>query len=80
MVGPIPSAGPQFGRVTSFDPSRGLGTITHADGTEYPFHATAITDGTRAIAEGTDVVFTPAPGRQGRYEALSIVASHQVPE
>jgi cold shock CspA family protein len=80
MVGPAPSAGPNFGRVTSFDLGRGLGTITHADGTEFGFHATAIADGTRAIAEGTDVVFTTAPGRLGRYEALSIVASRQASE
>ncbi len=73
MVGPIPAAGPHLGRVTSFDPKRGLGTVTelHTD-IEFSFHATAIADGTRAVAEQTSVVFTVSAGHGGRDEARSI--------
>jgi cold shock CspA family protein len=69
VSGPVPSARPRRGRVTSFDPTRGLGTVTADDGTEFGFHATAIADGSRAIAEQTEVVFTAIPGHRGRYEA-----------
>jgi hypothetical protein len=74
MDGPIPAAGPHFGRVTSFDHKRGLGTVTEIEtGRQYPFHATAIADGSRNIAERTGVAFfTLAPGHGGRYEAQSL--------
>ena len=39
------------GVVTAFDEPRGLGTID-ADGTAYPFHCTALLDGTRTVAVG----------------------------
>jgi len=72
--GPIPSAGPHLGRVTSFDQKRGLGTV-HDDttGAEFAFHATAIADGSRRIEEKTRVVFTVAPGHLGRYEAPALI-------
>ena len=74
MDRPIPSAGPHFGRVTFFDQRRGLGTVTDQDsGIEYPFHATAIADGSRTIAEQTAATFTVAPGHGGRYEARELV-------
>jgi hypothetical protein len=47
------------------------------DGTSFPFHATAIADGSRDIAVGTPVTFTLVPGHQGRYEATGL--SHHVP-
>ena len=72
MGGPVPFAGPQHGRVASFDPDRGLGTVTVADGTSFGFHATAIADGSRRIAVGTVVVFSVCPGHRGRYEARSL--------
>ncbi len=72
MGGPVPSAGPQHGRVASFDPDRGLGTVVVADGTSFGFHATAIADGTRRIPVGAVVVFTVSPGHRGRYEARSL--------
>ncbi|HVB91727.1 MAG TPA: hypothetical protein VND70_06475 [Acidimicrobiales bacterium] len=72
MAGPASPAGPQFGRVTSFDPQRGWGTVAGNDGMEHGFHATAVADGSRLIAVGTRVVFTLAPGHRGRYEARSI--------
>jgi cold shock CspA family protein len=60
------------GRVSAFDEHRGLGEVTGDDATIYPFHCTAIADGTRAIAVGTDVEFDVAPGRLGRWEAAAI--------
>ena len=82
MGGPVPSAGPRHGRVTSFDPGRGIGTVAQ-DGTGdvYDFHATAIADGSRTIDEGAAVSFSVVPGHRGRYEARSLVppSSHQRP-
>ena len=72
MGGPVPSAGPHLGRVTSFDPARGLGAVEEDDGTGYGFHATAIADGSRRIDVGTAVVFTVTPGHRGLYEARSL--------
>lgn len=60
------------GVVASFDDPRGLGVIKRDDGTEYPFHCTAIADGTRAISAGTAVRFGVAAGRMGRWEAVAI--------
>jgi CspA family cold shock protein len=79
-VGPVPSAGPHLGRVASFDSTRGLGSVLDEEGTTFGFHATAIADGSRDIAVGTDVTFVVAPGHGGRYEARSLApASHQRP-
>ncbi len=72
MVGLVPSLRPFFGRVTSFDPRRGLGTVTDVDGATFDFHATAILDGSRQIAPGTEVSFVVVPGYRGRYEARTI--------
>jgi CspA family cold shock protein len=63
------------GSVETFDDPRGIGTIRAADGTAYPFHCTAIADGTRTIAEGTAVTFDVAPGTPGRWEAVDIRAA-----
>ena len=60
------------GVVTAFDDAAGLGTITADDGTPYPFHCTAIADGTRTIAVDTAVEFEPRPARHGCYEASAI--------
>lgn len=60
------------GVVASFDGPRGLGVVRREDGTEYPFHCTAIVDGTRTIKVGTAVSFSVAPGRMGRWEAVAI--------
>jgi cold shock CspA family protein len=72
VTGPVPSAGPHHGRVASFDPIRGLGTVEDDDGTSFGFHATAITDGSRRIDVGLAVVFTVTPGHRGLYEARSL--------
>ena len=60
------------GTVTAFDEPRGLGTI-EADGTAYPFHCTAILDGSRTIEVGVDVTFEVRPAGMGRWEATRIV-------
>jgi cold shock protein len=60
------------GRVSAFDEHRGLGEVTAADGAVYPFHCTAIADGTRTIAVGTEVRFETVPGRLGRWEAAAL--------
>ena len=60
------------GRVTLFDEHRGLGEITGADGTVYPFHCTAIADGTRTITVDTTVEFEIVPGLLGRWEAATV--------
>jgi cold shock CspA family protein len=73
MGGPVTSSGPYFGRVTSFDATRGLGTVIDVNGEhDVPFHATAILDGSRTIEVDTVVTFCVAPGNGGQYEARSI--------
>lgn len=59
------------GVVTEFDDPRGLGTI-EAGGQAYPFHCTAIADGTRTIEVGTSVAFAVRPGLMGRWEATAV--------
>jgi cold shock CspA family protein len=60
------------GVVASFDDPRGLGVVRSDDGAEYPFHCTAIADGTRAIDEGARVHFEVVAGHMGRWEASRI--------
>jgi cold shock CspA family protein len=62
----------RIGTVTEFDDPRGIGVVTDDAGTEFPFHCTAIADGTRQIAVGTSVRFVGRPGRLGRWEATDI--------
>ena len=62
----------QFGTVTEFDEPIGLGVLTDADGAEHPFHCTAIADGSRDIAVGTEVSFRLSAGRGGRREAVDL--------
>jgi cold shock CspA family protein len=71
-VGPASTAGPHLGRVASFDPARGIGTVTDDAGAAYDFHATAIADGTRRIDVGAAVSFTLTPGHRGRYEVRGL--------
>jgi cold shock CspA family protein len=59
------------GTVSSFDEPRGLGTVAGDEGTDYPFHCTAIDDGTRAIEPGTRVRFEISAGL-GRWEAAAL--------
>ena len=59
------------GTVVEFDEPRGLGTI-EADGAAYPFHCTALLDGTRTVPVGTSVTFEVRPAGMGRWEATQI--------
>ena len=59
------------GTVTAFDEPRGLGTV-ESGGKVYPFHCTAILDGTRTIEVGTEVTFEVRPAGMGRWEAFDI--------
>jgi cold shock CspA family protein len=62
------------GTVRFFDERRGRGEIEADDGATFPFHSTAITDGTRRIAPGTPVDFDVVAALPGRWEATAIEA------
>jgi CspA family cold shock protein len=60
------------GTVAAFDEHRGLGEIEAAAGLRYPFHCTAIADGSRTIDEGTRVLFEVVAGPLGALEAAHV--------
>ncbi|WP_419919329.1 cold shock domain-containing protein [Candidatus Poriferisocius sp.] len=60
------------GCVESFDSATGWGMITTVSNTSYPFHCTAVADGTRTIEAGTAVVFRLSPGHRGAWEAVGV--------
>ena len=62
---------PLLGHVASFDEPKGMGVVESGD-RRFDFHCTAITDGTRRIAEGTPVAFTVDAGHLGRLQASSV--------
>lgn len=64
--------GQASGVVASFDTAAGLGVITGDDGAAYPFHCTAIADGSRNVEVGRSVTFTRVAGHLGRVEATQI--------
>lgn len=66
------SYGEATGTVAAFEKDRGLGEIVTAGGATYPFHCTAIADGSRDIAVGKEVTFTISAGHLGRLEATAI--------
>ena len=49
-----------------------MGEITSQDGNVFAFHSTAIANGSRRIAEGTQVEFDVVAGLPGRWEATMI--------
>ena len=49
-------------------------------GAAFDFHATAIVDGSRRIAVGTEVSFVVAPGHRGRYEARGLTRVDSTPD
>jgi len=71
FAGAAPRA-PRIGVVAEFDERRGLGVVRADDGKPYPFHCTALTDGTRNVETGTRVVFSVVAGHGGRYEARGL--------
>ncbi len=68
----IGTAAVRHGRVTAFDQDRGLGTVETQGGASFAFHSTAIADGTRKAALGSEVSFVVAAGLGGRFEAASL--------
>ncbi len=65
----------RHGTVTAFDEHAGLGVVRADDGTEHPFHCTAIADGTRTIPVGAAVTYAVVAGRSGRWEAVQLSGS-----
>jgi cold shock CspA family protein len=63
------------GRVVTFDDVAGRGQIEARGGLRFPFHCTAIGDGSRTIAPDTAVRFRLTPGPLGALEATAITAS-----
>jgi cold shock CspA family protein len=63
------------GRVAEFDDHRGRGEIEARGGLRFPFHCTAIADGSRTIAEGAPVVFRLVIGPLGALEAAAVSAA-----
>lgn len=61
----------QRGVVITFDEGEGLGTLEVA-GSQVTFHCTAITDGSRDISVGAEVVAEIAPGPSGTIEAVQV--------
>ena len=59
------------GTVVEFDEPRGLGSID-TDGVPFPFHCTALLDGTRAVEVGASVAFEVRPAGMGRWEAARV--------
>ncbi|MFI5052733.1 MAG: hypothetical protein ACHQDE_00100 [Acidimicrobiia bacterium] len=69
------------GRVVTFDDHRGLGEVETEAGSvperqtgamRYPFHCTAIDDGSRTVAEGAAVEFELVIGPLGQLEAAAL--------
>lgn len=65
-------AGVHLGTVTAFDPDRGIGTVSVRGNGTWPFHCTAITDGSRTIEVGTDVAFLVGAHHLGKEEARAV--------
>lgn len=67
------TGGDRRGVVTSFDDYAGLGALVDStDGREYPFHCTAIADGSRTTTVGREVSFRVVARHGGRWEASGI--------
>ena len=60
------------GRVAAFDEFVGRGQVEARGGMHFPFHCTAIADGTRTIEVGAPVTFEVVAGHLGRYEATDL--------
>ncbi len=65
---------PITGRVAGFDADTGWGVIAADGGIEFPFHCTAIADGTRTIEAGIAVTFHLMPGHRGQWEAAGVTS------
>ncbi len=61
------------GRVATFDDHRGRGEVEARGGLRFPFHCTAVADGTRTIGEGAEVRFRLVLGPLGQLEATAVI-------
>ena len=59
--------------ISAFDVSRGIGELQDIEGRRYPFHSTAISDGSRRIEVGEKVAFDLAAGHGGVMEAARVL-------
>jgi len=64
------------GRVAEFDDHVGRGEIDAA-GLRFPFHCTAIVDGTRTVSPDTAVHFRLVVGPLGALEATAVTPTEQ---
>jgi cold shock CspA family protein len=69
---PTPLGVRRSGRVLAFDDSSGLGEVADDGDARWPFHCSAVADGTRSVAVGAIVAFSLVPGRAGRWEASDL--------
>jgi cold shock CspA family protein len=62
------------GRVVAFDEHRGVGEVetTAGNGARYPFHCTAIADGSRTVPVDAVVEFRVVAGPIGTPEAAAV--------
>ncbi len=60
------------GTVAEFDEHKGIGVVEGDDGRRLFFHCTAIADGSRTIAVGSEVAFHLMAGHGGSWEATSL--------
>lgn len=66
------------GRIVHFDDVVGRGEIEARGGLRFPFHCTAIADGSRTIAPDTAVTFLLAPGPLGALEATKVTTADRL--
>lgn len=64
---------PVRGTVLEFDADVGLGRLVTSEGTEVGFHAAVISDGTRSIAVGAEVLVEVRANHGGRLDARAVV-------
>lgn len=69
---PFPPVGPQFGVIEEFDSHACLGSVIDGGDHVWPFHCTALVDGTREVEPGTQVAFVVERRPGGRLEAARI--------
>ena len=61
------------GSVVEFDFQSGLGKVADDGGGQWPFHCTAVRDGSRNIEVNKIVRFSLRPGWAGRWEATDLL-------
>jgi cold shock CspA family protein len=68
----MPNGSTSTGRVVVYDEHRGLGEVEDARGARFPFHCTAIADGSRSIGLEVVVEFRVVTGPIGTREAAEV--------